>query len=615
MHKQLKIVSLLTIVALLTIDDAFAQIKPASNDSTQLYKDIETYSGRSKFTRFMYHLIFKPVVKVSKKKGPKKKASRRLKQKPYSAFEGKIIRHIIIVTLDPFGYSIADTNSIPQLFLARTGNKLHVKSQHIAIRNLLLIHQNQPFDSLLVKESERLVRGQRYVTDVSFFVTSTSRNSDSVDVAIRELDNWSLIPNGSASTTSMTINLADKNFMGTGHELKNGFTWNHSTGKIAYNTNYHIPNLRNTYVNSTLHYGTDEFGNFTRSLAFDRPFFSPFAKWAAGISFSQQLRKDSIRTNDSQLIYQRFKLNTQEYWAGNAIQLFKGNTENIRTTNFISAARFYRIRYLEKPIEVIDTLQVYSNEDFYLASFGISTRKYVQDKYIFKFGVTEDVPVGKVFGFTAGYQVKNNIGRLFMGGRISIGNYFPYGYLSSNFEYQTFFHASHTEQGIITIGINYFTGLFEVGKWKFRQFIKPQVSLGINRFPSDSLTLNDGPGLDGFNSTSLSGTKRLLFTLQTQSYAPWNFVGFHFGPYLICSVGMLGDEATGFRNSRLYSQFGIGVLVKNENLVINTFQFSLSFYPMIPGIGKDNYKFNSFRTADFGFRDFVIGKPEVLEFR
>ena len=88
----------------------------------------------------MYRLVFKPVAVISKKK-VKKKVYQKLIQKPYSAFEGKIIRNINIDTLDPFGYSMVDTTIAKQNFLHKTGNKLHLKSQRLAIQNLLLIRQ------------------------------------------------------------------------------------------------------------------------------------------------------------------------------------------------------------------------------------------------------------------------------------------------------------------------------------------------------------------------------------------------------------------------------------------------------------------------------------------
>ncbi|MDD4923170.1 MAG: hypothetical protein PHS30_11955, partial [Bacteroidales bacterium] len=126
--------------------------------------------------------------------------------------------------------------------------------------------------------------------------------------------------------------------------------------------------------------------------------------------------------------------------------------------------------------------------------------------------------------------------------------------------------------------------------------------------------INDGFGIDGFNSKNLLGTSRLLLTLQTQAYAPWNFIGFRFGPFFSFSLGVLGDANTGFKNKKVYSQIGLGILIKNENLILNTFQFSLSFYPVIPGYGNHVLKANSFKTTDFGFRDFEIGKPAIKAF-
>jgi hypothetical protein len=606
---------MLFIVSILTLNDfAFAQKTPAKIDSTKVYKSIESFSLQSKFTRFAYQFFFKPVTPNTSKKSSRKKAYKTLKQKPYSAFEGKIIRHINIETLDPFKFSIADTVVRPPGFISVYGNKFHIITQRITIRNLLLIRQNQVFDSLLVKESERLVRQRRFVTEVSFFVDLTAKNSDSVDIFIRELDSWSLIPRIAASKSSFTFGLNDKNFLGLGHESQNEVTWNHAENRFAYKVNYFVPNFRNTYINSSIQIGSEESGDYIRSFKVDRPFFSPFAKWAAGVNFMQQLRYANMQGSDSVIVLQPFKINAQDYWAGNAKQLFKGNTENDRTTNLVSAIRYLHLKYLEKPDEKLDPQHYFADENFYMASIGISNRKYIQDRYVFKFGLTEDVPVGKVYNLTGGYQSKDKTGRFYLGARVSMGNFHPIGYLGFNVELGTFFQISKTDQGALVASANYFTGLHEIGKWKFRQFVKPQLIIGINRVAFDSLTLNSGNGINGFNSPSLSGSSRVIMMFQTQSYAPWNFIGFRFGPYLTFSFGKLGDAATGFRNSRMYSQIGLGVLIKNDHLVINTFQVSIAFYPVIPGIGQNVFRVNSFRTADFGLHDFEIGKPAIVAF-
>jgi len=595
---------------LISISDvASAQDTIVKTDSTHIYETIESYSKQSKFNMFIYRLIFKPVTPSLIKKEVKKKEYKKLIQKPYSSFEGKIIRNINIVTMDPFGYSVNDTTVAKQNFLYKAGNGMHIKTRSITIRNLLLIRKNEPFNSLLVKESERLIRNQKYIHEVSFYIVAAGEKSDSVDIFIRELDKWSIIPEGSISAPSTRVGLSDKNFLGLGHEFQNIFARNFTKGINSFTSNYSIPNIRNTYISAKFHFKIDEQQNFNRSIVIDRPFYSPLTKWAAGASLVSQSKIKSLKDIDSVNVPVNLKFRTQDYWAGKAYRIFKDNTEEELVTNLIFTARYLRIRYWELPSELYDPFHIYSSEDFYLAAIGISARKYVQDKYIFKFGVIEDVPVGVVYELTGGYQIKNNSGRPYLGVRFSFGNYNEWGYLGSNFEYGAFIHASHIEQSVITAGVNYFTGLFEIGKWKIRQFIKPQVTFGINRFSYDSLTINDGYGLDGFISSELSGTNRLLLTLQTQTYAPWSLIGFRFGPFLMCSLGMLGNEVTGFKNSKVYSQIGFGVLIKNENLVFNAFQISISFYPIIPGKGQNVFKMNSFKTTDFGFRDFEIGKP------
>ncbi|MBN1578478.1 MAG: hypothetical protein JW913_18090 [Chitinispirillaceae bacterium] len=556
-------------------------------------------------------MVFKPVDSTAfKNKHPT------TLQLPYGNFKGKIIRNINIVTLDPFGYSINDTAAIPNKIVFKIGNKLHIKTRHFTIKNVLLFRENAPFDLLLVKESERLIRSLYYMREVAFLFVPVEKTVDSVDMYIRVADKWSIIPNGNPFSVHRTVGLTENNFIGFGHKFQSAFSWNRSTTDKVFTSNYFIPNFRNSHISSALHFNIDENNCFDRNIAVERPFYSPLARWAAGLDFVQQFHKatidDTVQVQSS--MRQNVKCYTQDYWAGYAKGILKGNTEDKRITNAIVAARYLRIRYPEKPDELHDSMHVYSNEDLYLAGIGISMRKYLRDNYIFNFGVIEDVPVGKTYGITGGYQIRNNTGRLYLGARISFGDYIKWGNLSCTFEYGTFFHGQSSQQGVFSASARYFSNLLEIGNWRIRQFVKPQVTLGMNRFPYDSLTINDENGIRGFNS-SLRGTKKIVFTHQTQSYAPWKVLGFRFGPYLICSLGMLGNAPSGFKNSPVYSQLGIGALIRNDYLVFSNIQLSISYYPSIPGDGYNIFKFNSFMTTDFGFRDFVFGKPEIAAFQ
>lgn len=590
---------------------ATAQENPDSMAVNEVYKKIDTYSSKRKITRLIQGFLIKPVVAKSAKIPV---VTGRKAEDPYIRYEGKVIRNIIITTLDPFGYLLKDTNARPRSYFEKAGNALHLKTQYHVIRNRMLIQKNDRFDSLLVKESERLIRSQGYVHDVILTTVPTAKNSDSVDIYVRVSDLWSIIPDGALSGESLTFKLTDKNLGGFGHTISGSYWQNYLNGKNAFSAYYILPNIKNTYISARITYSVDEYRNFVKGVNIERPFFSPVARWAGGAFVSQQKITGWIYKNDTTRLNLQSKANIQDYWGAFAWQVFKGSSVTDRSTKLVLSGRIYSIRYLEKPVEQPDIIEYYSNAKFYLSGLGISSRKYVKQSYIFRFGTTEDVPVGITYGIVVGYQVKN-YDRWYWGVNYSWGNFFKWGYFGTHFEYGTFINASYRTEGAVKISLNYFSGLFSIGRWNFRQFVKPGLTIGFNRASYDRLSLDDGFGLNGFHSGELSGTKRLLFVIQTQSYAPWNVFGFRFGPFLNFSFGMLAEENSGFQHSRMYPQLGFGVLIRNDYLVFKNVQISFAYYPSIPGHGENVLKGNPFRTTDFGFPDFVIGKPAIIDFR
>ena len=236
---------------------------------------------------------------------------------------------------------------------------------------------------------------------------------------------------------------------------------------------------------------------------------------------------------------------------------------------------------------------------------------------MFNFNVIEDVASGFLYNLTTGYRRKYDEFRFYAGGRVAIGDYFRIGYLSGDLEYGTFLLNGKTNQSALNFKIIYFTNLLETGKWKFRQFVKPQIVLGSNRMNTnfDRLNLNNDTGIQGFNSETIFGTKKLLVTFQTQGYSPWRILGFRLNPFLSCSMGMLAQESNTFKDSKLYSQFGVGVIISNDYLVFNSFQFSFSFYPVIPGQGNSLFKTNTVRTSEFGLQNFEVSKPTLVNYQ
>lgn len=614
-------------MAVFCFNIGFSQEKPVVKDSIKMYESIEKYSKKRKFTKMFHKWIFEPV------KIKKSASSRKPKRKSRKKVEDKIIRNINIKTLDPFGFSVSDTTKKARNWSERTGNKFHITTRELAIKNLLLFRRNKPLDTLLVSESERLIRQQKYVREVKITVEPTSKNSDSVDVYIRVLDTWSSIPKGSVSSSKTSIGLQERNFLGTGHEFYNRYSKRFEDGKNAYSMRYVIPNIKNTYIKTTLDYHTELNNHFGKSLNIERTFYSPFTRWAGGVYIDEQFRIDSLQNTQLQYGNQNLKYRSQDLWGGISFPLFKEKSTKHSPLNLVFSTRLLNVQYIESPTIDYDSINFYAGETFYLSGIGISSRKFVEDHYLYNYGIIENVPIGKIYGITGGYQRKNNEGRWYLGARASFGNYHSWGYLSTNFEYGTFFNASKTEQSAFSFQANYFTNLVELGKkWKMRQFIKPQIIIGKDRLNSvgDKLSLNEnvpfqgtygagfqgnnGAGISGFNS-ALFGTKKFILSLQTQLYSPWNILGFRLNPYFNYTAAILGNENIGLTKSRLFSSIGIGLIIYNDYLVFNSFQFSISYYPNIPGQGNNIFKTNSFGTTDFGLQNFDFGKPRPVIYK
>lgn len=591
-----------------------AQEKIVKKDSTTVYKNIENYSKKRKFTKFVHKLLFRS----TKKSAPSKKSIRNkyIIKRAFDKNEGKIIRKINVVTLDPFGYSVTNKEEVPRNSFEKFGNGFHLKSKEWTVKNLLLIKRNQPLDSLLAKESERLIRRQRQFRTVLIEPIEIENSKDSVDISIRVLDSWSLIPTGSLSGSQANFEITERNFFGLGHELEQNYTNRFKNNTKGSSTRYTVGNVLNTFINMSLFYQNDTYNNTRKSAKVERIFYSPLAHWAGGIFIENRFYRDSLPDLTGDYENQRFKLETQDFWVGHAFKLFPLKSEDYRATNFVTTLRFQNINYTERPSVEYDPKLFFNSERNYLASFGITTRKFTEEKYLFNFGIIEDVPYGQVYSITGGFKDKNNTKRAYFGARFAYGHYFDFGYIGTNVEWGSLFNNGTTEETTLRIEGNYFTNIIQWGNWKIRQFIKPSFVMGINRNPNikDRININDTNGISGFDSVLLFGTKKLVASFQTQTYLPGNWHGFHFNPYFNFSMGMLGNENNFLFDKKLYTSLGIGILINNDYLVFNSFQLSLAFYPSIPNEGSNIFKTNSFKNNDLTIPDYQIGAPTIVPY-
>lgn len=615
----------LCLTFLLLNQPVFSQVEP-KKDSTEVQDKVsekdkkfletmERYKNKSKFNKFIHKLFIRnPKTKKAQKTTDKFGES----QKSFAEDEGKIIRNIEIETHDPFGYSLTDSAEAPNSFIEKTGNFLHAKTKKFVVRNYLLPRKGDRLDSLKILESERLLRSQRFTRRVQITTVPVGENSDSVDLMVRTLDSWTIVPNLTYSGSKVGLRLRDRNFMGWGHDFDNRYRQNFETGKNRFQTRYTIPNIQRSFVSFNIGYFSDESSQYTKGVSLQRRFFSPLTRWAGGIYVGQRAFQDSI-PNDKGVFAQNFKYNLQDYWGGYAIRLFKEtNSTAERLNNLILSARYFRVDYVESPTVIIDPIDFYSDEEFYLIGIGISRRSFVQDKFIRGYDIVEDIPVGLSYGITTGFQNKNHRKRFYLAGGFKMGNYYRLGYFGFEAQYGGFLVNDKTEQSVFSLQTNYYTRLMTWGNWKFRNFISSGLIVGNNRADSrgDRVTLNenDPAGINGFYSRDVIGTNKWLTNFQIQSYSPYQLLGFRISPFLTSSLGLISNEGENLIGSKLYAKVGIGVMFTNDYLVFSNFQLSFAWYNTIPGQGNNIFNTNTFDMNDYELMDFDFGKPELIEY-
>lgn len=591
-------------------EGVWAQVKEQDSTNT-IYQDIHDLSKKSKFNKFVYKLLFRSSAVKAENLVPKKKSV--IKPLITNKLNGKIIRNITIETLDPFGQSVTNEAKKPRNSFERFGNSIHLKTKEFTIRNLLLFRKNSLCDSLLLKESERLIRSQRYIREVVVTPIFLGSTSDSIDIKVRVLDSWTLIPTGSLSSSKSSIKLTERNIFGLGHQISGEIGNQFSPSEKAIFGNYTINNVLNTFIRFDLEYSNDFDNDSKRKVSLNRPFYSVFTKNAGGLSFENTMFTEQFPVSDS-LVYVPTKFEFQEYWYGRAFRLNKKIVKDNIYTNLIAAINFNRKAILRKPDETLDTSSFFASEKNIIGYVGLSKQRFYQDKYVFNYDIIEDIPYGQNIALIFGHQDKNNQSRLYSGISISHGKKYSFGYLSSFIDWGSFYNKGITEQTAFKVGFNYFSPLMSWGKWRFRQFVKPTYIWGNNRDVSfkDQLTLNDYYGIEGFNNRIL-GSQKWVLSLQTQSYVPGSWYGFRFSPYLNVSMGSLAEKKALF-SSKVYSKFSVGVQINNDFLVFNSFQISFSYYPSIPFEGDNILKTNSFENTDLTLNDFQLGKPAYIRY-
>jgi hypothetical protein len=405
--------------------------------------------------------------------------------------------------------------------------------------------------------------------------------SDKADVIVITQDLWSKGYNVDfKSINAGEVRLYDNNIFGIGHRLQADLMYDYFTQEnFGFQTAYSLNNLLGSFINARFFY-LDAFDDHSFGLQFSRDFYSYKTKWVGGITAYKRERITNIRKEDTVLIDVPLDYVEHDLWLGYGIPL--GNSgEDFRGRNrLVLSARYNRNRFMEGP-EVSERYNYkYHDNHLFLANVSFSRQNFYKTALIYGFGQTEDIPVGDLFGYTFGWEADEFFRRFYSGINLKHGNYYPgFGYLSNSLNFGGFIYEDSFEQGVLNFRSSYISKLFQINDLKLRQFVNLQYKYGINRFGDEYIRFDRKYDIRGFDNNRIFGDKKLVLKLETVGFTNLFYYGFRFAVYGFMDFGFIGPENKLIFKNPLHSGFGLGLRIRNENLVFQTFQLRLGYYP------------------------------------
>jgi hypothetical protein len=587
------------------IQDSIDNINPKSNPGF-FYDSLAVKASRHKVTKLLYDWMVCSVNETTNKD--------LISYEYYQTFEGKTIGSISIKSLEVFGPDFDDTTKTTGMWLEKVGNKLHSKSNLDVIRKNLWIREGQPLDPNLLMDNERLLRSLPYLKDVRLILKLRPENDQLVDILIITQDVFSFGLTGSISNINNgNIGIYDKNILGVGHEIGTKLVGHtDKTPNIGFEAYYAINNVKGNFINFSTGYANTYLreGFF---VSVDRDFLRPQSVYAGGFTAYRNFRSDRITLNDNVLSNFPLDYIFLDTWYGRRLKLGINRHDSRFQTTLAGRVRY--INFYDRPLTGGQISQFYANSTLYIGSLSFSHRSYIRDHLIYSYGIIEDIPKGYLHELVFGYDNNEFGNRWYSHLFLSTGNLFrnkPF-YFYSSVGLGTFWKNSETQQGIFDFKVNFISPLFNIWKVQARQFIRLNYTLGVNRFEEEDLLLRNTGGIRGFGSRIEKGKQRLTLNVENVFFQKRSVLNFQTAFFSFFDAGIVGPAEESIFRQSYFAGLGLGLRIRNENLIFKTIQIRLAFYPNHPD-DVSSFGFILDEVSKTRFYSFQPRGPEPLRF-
>ena len=572
-------------------------------DRNQLFYDsLKARASRKQLTKKLYDFVI-----VAPDRSEKKELDNKSDEN-YIKYSGRKIRKIEVRRLDVFGTSVDNPGVKNSSGLYNILNKTHINTHENIIRKNLIFKAGDNISPLILSDNERLLRQLPYINDARILVVPVSEEEADIIVIIRDV--FSLGASYSYRGFKRgALSVFEKNIFGIGHELQLNFPFDtEKPDSPGFGISYSIDNIAKSFINLRTFYSKG-LGDELYGFSLDRSLVSSATKYAGGIKVLKMYTGEDFDTLKVPLPLS-YKL--QDYWVSRSFLL---NSQTVK--RIIIGARYINNNVFERPYIEPDSYHRLQRYEDYLGSVAFSVQKYYKTNLIYGYGKTEDLPYGGLFRITAGKEFSEFKTRTYIGSDISMGQSISKaGYFYTLIGIGAFRNDEdhETEQGLLEFRLNYFTNLLSAGRYKIRNFVNFDYTRGVDRYSDEYLKFLRENGFSGFRNDSIKGTQRFYVGLESVVFSPSDLFGFKFAFYGFSDLGYLFKSNEFIREGFQLLSLGAGVRIRNNNLLFNTLQIRLAFYPVKPDFSRIS---NIVVSGEQLIRpyNFDPGPPSVIQYR
>jgi hypothetical protein len=398
-------------------------------------------------------------------------------------------------------------------FLFRLVNRLHRTTRPEVIQHQLLFQPGDTFSPDRVRETERLLRANRYLYEAT--IRPVAEDAQKVDLEVLTRDVWTLQGGinfrRAGGANSLAFDLEDENFFGTGKDIEVGRLSNvDRTTKLV---RYRDPSLAGTHgrLDTTLASSSD--GN-TRILDVARPFYALDTRWALGALALHDDRVDRLYDGGSIVDLFRQRQDLFEVSGGLSPGVVGGVTQRFRLGFTYDRNLFTGARGFAPP----DSQAANRTLAYPWIGYESVTNGFVTLSDFDRIKRKEDVNLGRVISARLGWSAPafgGDRSRLIFSGNATQGWLFgPGQLLLVRGSLSGRLRDGAIENGVASAGIRYFHRTFANGLF----VAKLSGDLAENLDLEKQLLLGGDNGLRGYPLRYQAGDRRYLLTLEQRFF-------------------------------------------------------------------------------------------------